>query len=206
MGKQEAMHIKQPSKLVQGRLGIAKDIAGIVSSLAEQEKRQDAVLPLAREVVRDCSIAIRHLHTGDLDACRSLVKGIAEKVKNLQAVAGEEFAHTADTAYQEFVEVSALLAIVERNPIPSYRELGVPPITFLNGLADCSGELRRQIQIALKNNASKDAEYYFACLDELYEELMTIKFSSSLVGALKRKQDVLRGTLESARSEMLRSK
>ena len=48
------------------------------------------------------------------------------------------------------------------------------------------------------------AEYYFAALDSLYEQLMVLKYSSSLVGSLKRKQDVLRGQLEAARGEMLR--
>jgi translin len=196
---------KQPTSAVTTDvLGLAPQVAEIAARLSEQEKRQDAVLPLTREIVRECSVAIRHLHSGSLAEAQNVLSQVREKVDNLKGIAGTDLQHTADIAYQEFVEATALLSIAARKSVPTYSELGLPPITYLNGLCDCGGELRRQIQIAIKDGDKTTAEYYFAALDSLYEQLMALKYSSSLVGSLKRKQDVLRGQLEAARGEMLR--
>ena len=61
-----------------------------------------------------------------------------------------EFSGMISTALQEYVEIKCLLALLEEQPLPSPRELGVEGIAFLNGLADCVGELRRALQIALR--------------------------------------------------------
>ena len=41
-------------------------------------------------------------------------------------------------------------------------------------------------------------------MNEIYDHLMVLKYSGSLVGPLKHKQDMVRGQVEHARSEMLR--
>lgn len=182
---------------------LEKTVSEIIKELTEKEKRQDALLQKTREIVRECARAIKCIHLSDLKECKKIVMRLDGEVRELQKI-GADFEGITQTALQEYVEVKCLLAFIERRELPSHRELGVPGVVFLNGLADCVGELRRQIQIALRAGNARDAEHFFDAMNEVYDELMTIKFSGSLVGALKRKQDVLRTQIEQARSEILR--
>ncbi len=184
---------------------LEESVTEIVRELGEKEKRQDEVLRLQREIIRDCALAIRHIHTGELAGSKAVVAGIEKKVARLRGL-DSELERNSSQCYQEYVEIRALDAIFSRKPVPSRKSLGVDAVAYLNGLADTVGELRREIQLALSGGKRKDAEYFFDVMNEVYDNLMLVKFSSSLVGPLKHKQDVIRSQLEQARSEMLRSK
>lgn len=109
-------------------LGLAAQVQQIAAGLGGQEKRQDTILPLTREIVRDCSVAIRHLHSGSLAEAEKVLSGVREQVVKLKGIAGTDLEHTADIAFQEFVEATALLCIAGRKPVPTYSELGLPQL------------------------------------------------------------------------------
>ena len=184
---------------------LGKTIAEIVEDLKVLEKKQDEALSASRQIIRDCANAIKHLHTGEIEQARKAAKELEKKIAELKLKVGGEFAGITHPIYQEYTEIMALLAVSEKKPLPTYRQLDVPPVAYLNGLADAVGELRRALQISLKNGDEKAAEYFYAKMNEIYENLMLVKFSSSIVRELKRKQDVARQQLEQARSEMLRA-
>lgn len=187
--------------LKTGKLG--KAIDAIIKVLAEKEKKQDKVLSLSREIVRDCAKAIKSVHSGETKEFRESLSAVEKGVKKLKQV-DADFHHISQQCYQEYVELHALAAVLEKKDFPSHEELCVPVIPYLNGLADVVGELRRQIQVSLKNGNKKEAEYFYDRMNELYETLMLIKFAPSLVGGLRRKMDVARVQVEQARSEILR--
>ncbi|MBI5636224.1 hypothetical protein HY993_04650 [Candidatus Micrarchaeota archaeon] len=183
---------------------LSDSISEITLVLEEKERKQSVVLESTRAIVRECAKAIKLLHQNDLPSAKKSLSSVEGQVNALSKI-DSEFRNTCAIAYQEFVELSCLMCAVEKKDFPSRQELGVDNVAYLNGLADCVGELRRAIQIALKNGDKAQADYYFGKLNEVYEELMAIKFSSSLVGPLKHKQDVARNQLEQARSELLRA-
>jgi len=186
------------------RSKLEKTVQKIIAVLDDREKRQDRVLALSREIIRESAKAIKSIHLEDLGETKRAIAGLDEKIAELKKTdAG--FGHIANNCYQEYAEIKSFYAIITRKEIPSYEELGIDFIPYLTGLADTVGELRRQIQLALKAANKKDAEYFFGKMNEIYDNLMVIKYSSSLVGPLKHKQDVIRGQLEQARSEMLRA-
>ena len=49
------------------------------------------------------------------------------------------------TPEQEFVEAACLIAIVEKREIPLDKKLGVMPESYVLGLLDCIGELKRMV-------------------------------------------------------------
>jgi len=186
---------RNPSKL-------EKTVHKIIAVLDEREKRQDRVLALSREIIRDSARAIKSIHTNDLGEAKMIVARLDGKIREMKRI-DEGFEHISQNCYQEYAEIKTLYAILARKEIPSHEELGIDFIPYLAGLADTVGELRRQIQIALRRRKKRDAEYFFEKMNEIYDNLMIIKYSSSLVGPLKHKQDVIRNQLEQARSEML---
>lgn len=181
-----------------------KAISKIIKNLDQKEKDQDIVIPMTRDIIRDCAKAIKSIHVNDLPEMDRLVKGIERKMADLQKH-DKEFKNISSQCYQEIVEIKVLEALFKRKEIPDYDDLGVEYQPWLSGLADCVGELRRALQLSLRAGKKQDADYYFEKMNEIYDNLMVLKYSSSLVGGLKHKQDMIRGQIEQARSEMLRS-
>ena len=182
---------------------LEESISKITKVLDLQEKHQDKVLQLTREIIRDCAKAIKDIHGESIPAAEAELEQIRKKISELGKV-DADFKHISQQCYQEFVEIESLMAIFKKKDLPGYEELGVEFVPWLLGLADTVGELRRALQLSLRSGKKKEAEYYFNKMNGIYDNLMTLKYSSSLVGPLRRKQDVLRGQIEQARSEMLR--
>ncbi|MEK6954242.1 MAG: hypothetical protein AABX01_04495 [Candidatus Micrarchaeota archaeon] len=179
-------------------------ISKITKILDEREKNQDVVLRLSRETIRDCARAIKSIHMREYEEMEALVKQIDGKIGELKKH-DSDFGHISQQCYQEIVEIKVLSAILKRREIPDYEELEVEFQPWLSGLADVVGELRRALQLSLRDGKKEDAQYYFDKMNEIYDNLMVLKYSGSLVGGLKHKQDMIRGQIENARSEMLRA-
>ncbi len=175
----------------------------ISRELKEREKKHDEVLVVSREIVRDCANAIKDIHLGKLNSVKIQVESIKSKLSKANKEY-DYFENNLFTATQEYVEVALLYSILKDNKILTPKQLAVDSSEWLNGLADCTGELRRQFLINLINSDVKKAKQIFNVLEEIYEELSTIKFGQSLVGPLKHKQDVLRSVVESCRSELVK--
>ncbi len=184
---------------------LGKVVNQLVDRLTEKEKSQDKVLTLSREFIRECAKAIRHLHTDNPTEAKKIMAGLKAKLNELKEV-GKDFPHIIDTPMQEYAEITIFSAVVDKKELPTPADLGIPVEPYLAGFLDASGEMRRSLQLSLKEGKHEEAEYYFQCMNDIYNELMLLKFSASLVGNLKRKQDVLRAQLEHARSEMLRAR
>lgn len=178
-------------------------IKEIIKLLDSIEKRQDKVLLLSREIIRDCANSIKCIHSRELKEAEKILLKLGSKIRELKKYdAGLE--NVSQQTYQEYVEVMSLYSVLKQKEIPGYKELGVPPVSYLNGLADLIGELRREIQVSLKEGNRDRAEYFFNCMNEVYENLIVIKYASSIVGGLRRKLDVGRIQIEQARSELLK--
>lgn len=181
-------------------------VEGIIKTLRKREKRQDEIIPKTREMIRDCSNGVKLLHAKRTKEAKECIERVRAGIKKLNR--GKEFGHLFDRllqqTYQEFTEAVVLLAGIERKAIPSYREIGVPFEPYLLGLCDCIGEFRREMLEELKRGNKKKAEYYFDLMSDIYDTLIPIRFSGSLLPNFRRKQDVARMQVEQARSELLR--
>ncbi|MGB9577278.1 MAG: hypothetical protein ACP5O3_00260 [Candidatus Micrarchaeia archaeon] len=182
---------------------LSKAINRAIAELSEKEKRQDAAIALSREIVRDCALAIKAVHQNEWKEAEKKLAEITPKIKKMHSL-DEGLEHVSQQCYQEYAEIKCLEAITKKKEIPDYDELGIDAISWMNGLADCAGELRRALQLALSSGDKEQAKYLFQKMNEIYDNLMLVKYSSSLVGGLKHKQDVVRSQVEQARSEILR--
>ena len=177
-------------------------VGKIVKLLEKGEGEQDELLRLTREIVRGCSVAIKCIHSKELKECEKQIEAVERMVGRMRKAGG--FENITMQAYQEYAEARVLLSIIGRKDIPTYEELKIPFKAYLLGLLDCVGELRREMLEELKRGDKKKADYYFSKMDELYEALLPVRFSNSLIPNFRRKQDVARMQLEQARSELLR--
>lgn len=168
--------------------------------LLEKEKGLDSYLREERGVVRLCARSIKEVHRGNLEGAKELAGKAREGMEGLPEVNKFRVKHVE----QEYAEAVALIAVAEGKKIPDYAEMGVAPEAYLLGLLDCVGELKRLIFERLREGKREDAEGYFKRMEEIYEEVGHLHFSSALVPELRRKQDVARSQVEEARGKLIK--
>ncbi|VVC01087.1 Translin family protein [uncultured archaeon] len=178
-------------------------IAVIVKELEKREKEQDNILSSTREIIRHCSNGIKLIHAGEVKKAKVDIEAAEKKVAKFSKT--KEFGYLLEQTYQEIAEARLLLAAVEEKPLPGWQELGMPFEPYLLGLCDLIGELRREMLEMLKKGKPAEAGKYFSLMSAIYDELMPVRFSNSLLPNFRKKQDVARSQVEQARSELVRA-
>jgi translin len=113
-----------------------------------------------------------------------------------------EHSGALSNAYQEYAEALILLNLQRKESFPSPKEIGVPSIPYVLGLADVIGELRRRAVDALRSDDLKTAEKSLSQMEQIYLELLSLESAYSLTPQLRRKCDVARHLIEATRGEI----
>ena len=182
---------------------IAEHIRQTISAI---DSAREKVLPLCREVIRNCSNAIRAVHrqefdqaTESLQSARNLLGKIEEIVANHIELGRAGFVRDAQ---KEFAEGSITLALVTGKQLPGPDELGIGPAAYLNGLGEAVGELRRYLLDSMRRGDFSQGEEILGAMDDMYSVLVTMDFPDAITGGLRRTTDVVRGVLERTRSDL----
>jgi translin len=81
-------------------------------------------------------------------------------------------------------------------------DLGVVYATYLNGLAESVGELRRRCLDILRHGYSEEAERLLGCMDEVYGLMVTLDYPDAVTNGLRRHTDLMRGIVERTRADL----
>ena len=123
---------------------------------------RDQALAQARQLTRACSLAIRAVHRDDQESMETNLteaKILADKLRSeLGNYPDLFYAGYTQDALKEFVEANVTCALIQSQPLLTPEELGVDEATYLNGLAEVVGELRRRILDILRHGYSQEAE------------------------------------------------
>ncbi len=167
---------------------------------------RDEALARARLITRNAAHAIRAIHRGEtgeahtrLDEARRLVNTVIESLREYPDL---YFSGYTQDAIKEYVEASLTCAIIENQPLPTPEDLGAEYATYLNGLAEVPGELRRHCLDILRQGYSKEAEHLLAWMDEIYALLITIDYPDAITFGLRRQTDLVRGIVERTRGDL----
>jgi translin len=93
-------------------------------------------------------------------------------------------------------------ALIQNKPLLTPQELNVAVNTYLNGLAEVVGELRRRIMDILRHGYSKEAERLLGYMDEIYSVLVTMDYPDAITNGLRRQTDLARGIIEKTRGDV----
>ncbi|MBD3398117.1 hypothetical protein GF412_02905 [Candidatus Micrarchaeota archaeon] len=175
------------------------DVGKIEMLLLDKEKKLDDYIREERGLVRLCSSSIKEVHRGNLEKAKEIAEKAKEGFDALPAVAWRK-----KHVEQEYAEAVALISVFEGKEIPGHEEMGVGPEAYLLGLLDCIGELKRLLFESLRKGNKETADEYFGKMEEIYEEVGHLHFSSALIPEMRRKQDVARMQVEDARGKMIK--
>jgi translin len=186
-----------------------KNLDGIVQKIDKYIDQKDHVreeaLHSSRDIVIHCRKAIHCLHRmAWVDAETFMSKASAdlakvyETTKNFPDLSNAGF---VETAAQEYGEARCLSHIIHGKELPDPDELQITYSSYLMGLCDVVGELRRgALDFILKGDATK-AHEYLLYMDMIYEAVMNFDYPSALL-PIKQKQDMIRGLIEKTRGEL----
>ncbi len=169
------------------------------------EKRDQALLH-ARQVTRLAAQSIRAAHRDEHDNAQENHQKAGELVSILKQSLLDypDLYHAGYTqdAIKEYVEARITHALILNQALPSPDDLGVESATYLKGLAEVPGELRRRCLDILRQGYSEEAERLLTCMDEIYAILVTMDYPDAITQGLRRQTDLVRGILERTRGDL----
>ena len=178
---------------------IAKDLAGV-------QDAREFLLKNTREIIILCSKSIIAVHKGDLVTGKNNLKQAEILLKKYKKKATGGLRRYLITPEQEFVEAACLIAIVEQKEIPSDKKLAVMPESYVLGLLDCVGELKRQVFDKIRMDKIDEAARIFEVMESLYLQLYTFSMYDKVVKEARRKIDVNRILVDDVRSVITEEK
>jgi len=170
--------------------------------------REDA-LKQTRKLTRFAAHAIRAIHRNELDTAEKNMQEAQKIVDSLNASLKDfpEFyfaGYTLDSL-KEYIEARLTINMIENKPLPMPEELHIEYSTYLRGMAETIGELRRRCLDILRQGYSDEAERLLEVMDEIYAMLVTIDYPDSITYGLRRQTDLVRGIIERTRADLTTS-
>ena len=171
-----------------------------------QSAARDEALTQSRSLIRHCALAIRAVHRDDIDVMNKHLEEAAKLAKTLKddLVEHPDLYHTGYTqdALKEFVEAKVTCALIKEQPLVTLDELDLSHATYLKGLSEVIGELRRRTLDELRNGYSEECERLLNHMDEIYAVLVTMDYPNAITHGLRRQTDIARSIIERTRGDI----
>jgi translin len=178
----------------------------ISKELSTIQDNREFLLKNTREIIILCSRAIISIHKGDLKTAKKNLKQAESLIKKYQKKAISDLKRYLVTSEQEYVEAACLLAIVEQKEIPSDKKLNVSAESYVLGLLDCVGELKRMIFDKIRKGEVDESLRIFDIMENLYLHLYPFSMYDKVVKEARRKIDVDRILVDDARGAVTEEK
>jgi len=167
---------------------------------------RDQALAHSRNLIRHCANAIRAIHRSEyehaaehLGQARQLVDQMQTDLKDFPEI---YFAGYTQDALKEYAEASLVYQLIKQQSLPSPEDLHLEYATYLQGLAESAGELRRRCLDALLNGNFEEAERCLSYMDDIYDVLVTMDYPDAITGGLRRLTDIVRSVTERTRGDL----
>jgi translin len=172
-------------------------------------KARDLALQQARMLTRFCANAIRAVHRDEFVLAQEHLGNAQDLVDSLKQNLADHpdiyYAGYSQDAMKEFAEASITFALINDQALPSPADLDIEHNTYLKGLAETAGELRRKCLDILRREHSQKAEKLLGHMDDIYAVLVTIDYPDAITGGLRRLTDIVRGVTERTRGDLTMS-
>ncbi len=185
--------------------GLNEIAEAIREHLDAKHRAREQALALSREVIRLSANAIRAVHRRDFAAAEGLLSKARSNLEQTEAGLAEHkdifhagFVHDAQ---KEFSEAHTTLALIAGRPLPTPEELGVMGASYLNGLGETVGELRRHLLDSLRAGDIQHCEDCLMAMGDIYDILVTMDYPEAVTSGLRRTADAMRGILERTRGD-----
>jgi translin len=182
----------------------------VLKEVKKELTQKDKVRENAQESMRKATSlskqAILRIHQKRLEDAKKLIDNAKKVILRLQGLAKEYaeiiYSGMFSAALQEYSEANIFMRLIEESRFVSPKDINVPSVDYVLGLADVVGEYRRLALDALREGDVEKGEKCLETMDEIYIELMAMDEAYMLVPGLRRKCDVARRIIETTRGDI----
>jgi translin len=175
------------------------DIDQIDSKFKDIEERRNAIIKGTRDSIMLCSKAIVSLHSDKKDEALQYIEKSKNLLEQFRELGKDDLQKYLYVAEQEFVEAYCLFSISKNFDIPEMRSLGVWDISYVMGLLDCIGEIKRMIMNKIRAHDISNVNLLFELMDKIYGTIYPLAVYDNLMPGLRKKLDVARTLIENVR-------
>jgi translin len=172
----------------------------------ERTRVRDETLVQARTLTRLSALTIRAIHRNESAEAAELLNEahllVLKMQRDLASYPELYYAGYTQDAIKEFAEANLPCALIENRRMPRPEDLGIEYATYVNGLAETIGELRRRCLDILRQGYSEEAERLLSTMDEIYNFLVTLDYPDAITNGLRRQTDLVRGIIERTRADL----
>ena len=181
-------------------------LAKIEEELKKKEELRQGLQKDMRRATRLSKQAILFVHQERFDEAKKRLKEASELLAKLDDISKDHselvYSGLVNAAFEEYVEAYTLLTLIREERFIKPEELGVPSISYVLGLSDVIGELRRKTLDSLRKGDVETAENCMQKMEQIYIELTSMDDAYLLVPGLRRKCDVARRIIEATRGDL----
>jgi len=182
------------------------DIRVIQKNLAELDAARDGVFEVSRMAIRSAGRAIVELHRGDFAKASEQIASAEAALRDLEKTVRKreelKYMGNVGVAYQEYAEAKLLYCMMKEERILSIDEVGVETESYLLGLLDFIGELRRMCLNHLRAGQVSKAECSLEAMEGIYEDLYSIDHTA-IIPNFRHKMDIARKIIETTRGDVV---
>jgi len=179
---------------------VKSSLSKISKSLNEMQNSREYMIKNTREIILLCSQSIISVHRLDIEIGKKKAERARKLLDEIRKKSKSDLHRYIITAEQELVEAFAFISLVEKSDIPSAESLGVRGESYILGLLDCIGELKRLVYDSIRVGKTSDARKFFETMESLYLFLYPFAIYDKIINETRRKLDVNRILIEDARA------
>ena len=176
------------------------DVEKINKKFKDIEERRNAIIKGTRDATILCSKAIVSMHAHKKNESIENIEKAKKLLQQFKEMGKEDLQRYLYVAEQEFVEAYCLFSIIENSVIPSMKSLEVSDISYVMGLLDCIGEIKRVIIDKIRLEGMSDTNTLFELMDKIYGIIYPLAVYDNLMPGLRKKLDVSRILIENVRA------
>ena len=179
---------------------VQTDVEEINKKFKDIEERRNAIIKGTRDATILCSKAIVSMHSHKKNESIEYIEKSKKLLKQFKELGKDDLQKYLYIAEQEFVEAYCLFSIAENSAIPGKRSLDVSDISYVMGLLDCIGEIKRMIIDKIRSEGTSNVTALFELMDKIYGTIYPLAVYDNLMPGLRKKLDVSRILIENVRA------
>jgi translin len=179
---------------------VQSDVEKINTKFKDIEERRNAIIKGTRDATILCSKAIVSLHSHKKKESMEYIEKAKKLLQQFRELGKDDLQKYLYIAEQEFVEACCLFSVAEDSVIPSMKSLEVSGISYVMGLLDCIGEIKRMIIDKIRSEGTSNVNALFELMDKIYGIIYPLAVYDNLMPGLRKKLDVSRILIENVRA------
>jgi len=178
----------------------------IRANFERKNQIRDLALTQSRNLTRHSARAIRAIHRDDSQLALEHLSKADKLANDLRSGLAEDpdlyFSGYAQDALKEYCEAHLTVATILAKEWPTPDALKIEYPTYLNGMSEVVGELRRRVMDIIRKGHSPEIDRLLDVMDDIYAQLVTMDFPDALTYGLRRRTDIARSIIERTQADV----